>query len=403
MRQVQKHLIKKTHRKFKEIDEASFASKNLFNSAVYICRQAFFSNQPVPSYNQLDHKLKAGKDYKALPSKVAQLVIKQVIRCFDSYFEAIKAYNIDPSKFFSKPKLPKYKKKIDGRNVLTYNCQAFSRKWLQKGYLKPSGLSLKVPTNLRKVEEVRIIPKGNCYAVEAIYTVDILPEQQCQGKIASIDIGLDNLATVASNDFDFKPFIVDGKAIKSCNQYYNKRRAKLQSLLTENQFTSNQIEGLTQKRNNKMDYYLHTASRFIIDKLLERGVTHLIIGKNENWKQSIGIGKRNNQNFTQVPHARLIDQLTYKAKLVGIKVTITEESYTSKCSFLDLEPIKKHSSYKGRRVKRGLFKSSLGKKINADLNGALNIMRKVVGDSVFDGKPIERLVVSPVRFKPYKA
>jgi len=153
-----------------------------------------------------------------------------------------------------------------------------------------------------------------------------------------------------------------------------------------------------------VDYYLHTASRFIINQLLERGVTHLIIGKNEGWKQKIAIGKKNNQSFTFIPHARFIQQLEYKAKLVGIKVSLTEESYTSKCSFLDMEPIKKQEKYLGKRSKRGLFKAANGKKYNADLNGALNIIRKVVGDSAFSsGKLIERLVVSPVRFTPYKA
>ncbi|MEL6166508.1 MAG: transposase, partial [Cyanobacteria bacterium J06628_3] len=136
---------------------------------------------------------------------------------------------------------------------------------------------------------------------------------------------------------------------------------------------------------NKMDYYIHTASRFIVNKLLERGVSHLIIGKNEGWKQSIKIGKKNNQHFVSVPHSTFINQLIYKCELVGIKVTTNEESYTSKCSFLDLEPIKKRSDYLGNRIKRGLFKSSKGLKINADLNGSLNILRKVVGDSVFDG------------------
>ncbi len=152
-----------------------------------------------------------------------------------------------------------------------------------------------------------------------------------------------------------------------------------------------------------MDYYLHTSSRFIIDQLISQDVKHLIIGKNDNWKQNLNLGKRTNQSFTSIPHARFIQQLEYKAQLAGIKVTVTEESYTSKCSFLDLEPIKKQANYVGKRVKRGLFRASNGRTYNADLNGSLNILRKVVGDSVFDRKPIERLVVSPVRVKPYKA
>lgn len=402
MRLTQRHIIKRSHRRFKEIDKTAFASKNLYNSAVYVCRQAFFEGTGVPNFNKLYHTLKSGDDYKALPSKVAQLVIRQVDRCFKSYFEAVKAYKEDPDKFLAEPRLPGYKHKVKGRNLLSYNNQAVSKTWLKKGFINPSGLLLKVPTNLRELDEVRIIPKGNCYILEAIYSKEER-EYIPNGKVASIDIGLDNLATVGSNDPKFKPFIVCGKAIKSCNQWYNKVKAKLQSNLPDNRKTSRKIEALTLKRNNKVDHYLHTSSRFIINKLLERGVTHLVIGKNENWKQGINIGKRNNQNFVCVPHARFIQQLIYKAVMAGIKVTLIEESYTSKCSFLDFEAIQKQAKYLGRRVKRGLFKASNGKRYNADLNGSLNILRKAVGDSIFDGKPIERLVVSPVRFKPYKS
>ncbi|MDJ0501851.1 MAG: IS200/IS605 family accessory protein TnpB-related protein [Nostocales cyanobacterium LE14-WE4] len=141
----------------------------------------------------------------------------------------------------------------------------------------------------------------------------------------------------------------------------------------------------------------------LLNQLVSQNITHLIIGKNENWKQNINLGSKTNQNFTNIPHARFIQQLEYKAKLVGIKVQIVEESYTSKCSFLDFEPIKKHEKYLGKRVKRGLFRSQSGQPYSADLNGSLNILRKVVGESIFDRNSVERLVVSPVRCKPYQA
>jgi IS605 OrfB family transposase len=395
----------------------AFKSKNLFNSALYICRQAFFALRPVPGFNRLYHQLKTEEDYKALPSKVAQLVFKQVDKCFKSYFEAKKAWLADPSKFLGEPRIPNYKDKDKGRNLLIFNNQAFSKTWLKKGFIKASSLNLKVKTKLTKIEEVRIIPKGNVYVIEAIYEREVACAEvssapsDCReeapiisgDKIASIDIGLNNLATVASNDPNFKPFIVCGKALKACNQQYNKVKSKLQSYLSEKQYTSRRIEALTLKRNNKVDYYLHTASSFIIKQLVSQGVTQLIIGKNDNWKQNINLGRRTNQNFTNIPHARFIQQLEYKALIVGIGVTIVEESYTSKCSFLDLEPIKKQQNYLGKRVKRGLFRSTSGKSYSADLNGALNIMRKVVGDAIFDSNSIERLVVSPLRFTPYKA
>jgi putative transposase len=399
---VEKHIIKASNKYFKEIDAMSFLSKNLFNSALYVCRQAFFNGQKIPSFNNLYHQLKTGIDYKALPSKVAQLVIKQVSNGFNSYSKAFKAYKVDSSKFLGKPQIPRYKDKEHGRNVLTFNYQAVSKVWLDKGFAVPSGLHVKIKTKISTLQEVRLIPKGRFYVAEIVYEQE-LPKVKMNNRIASIDIGLNNLATVGSNCPDFKPFIVCGRALKACNQQYNKVKALLQSQLPNNRFSSHKIEALTNKRNAKIDYYLHTSSRFIIDQLVSQDVKHLIIGKNDNWKQNLNLGKRTNQSFTSIPHARFIQQLEYKAQLAGIKVTVTEESYTSKCSFLDLEPIKKQSSYLGKRVKRGLFRASNGRKYNADLNGSLNILRKVVGDSVFDGKLIERLVVSPVRVKPYKA
>ncbi|WP_414624425.1 RNA-guided endonuclease InsQ/TnpB family protein [Calothrix sp. CCY 0018] len=402
MKLIQKHQIKQTHSKFKEIDGACFASKKLFNCAVYICRQHYLKGEKIPTFNELYHLLKLTDDYKSLPAKISQLTIKQVSNVFKSYLKAKTEYSKNPLKFTGKPNLPKYKHKEKGRNLICFNYQAISKTWLKKGFVSPSGLTLKVPTNISDIDEVRIVPKYGCYVVEIVYNVPDV-EQCTDGVIASIDIGLNNLATVASNNSNFTPFIVCGKAIKSYNQWYNKLKSKLQSFLPNNLYTSKKIEALTRKRNNKMDYYIHTASRFIVNKLIERGVSRLIIGKNEGWKQNIKIGKRNNQHFESVPHSTLINQLVYKCELVGIKVTTSEESYTSKCSFLDMEPIAKHSEYQGNRVKRGLFKSSQGIRINADLNGSLNILRKVVGDSVFNRDSIERLVVSPIRFKPYKA
>jgi IS605 OrfB family transposase len=404
MRLVERHIIKQNHQWFKKIDQMSFLSKNLFNSAVYLCRQAFFSGKTIPTWNQIYHSLKTSDDYKALPSKVAQLVFRQVEKCFKSYQSAKEEYQINPEKFVGEPKLPKYKHKLQGRNILSFNHQAISQKSLKKGLIVPSGLAIAVKTQLRQIAEVRIIPKNNVYIIEAVYEREVTTlESDSNNRRAAIDIGLNNLATVSSNCSDFKPFIVCGKAIKSCNQFYNKVKASLQSQLPANQKTSRKIEALTLKRNNKVDYYLHTASRLIINQLVSQNITHLIIGKNENWKQKINLGNRNNQNFTQIPHARLIQQLEYKAKLARIKVQITEESYTSKCSFLDFETIKKHEQYLGKRVKRGLFKSHCGKTYSADLNGSLNILRKVVGDSIFDRNSIVRLVVSPVRCKPYQA
>jgi putative transposase len=180
--------------------------------------------------------------------------------------------------------------------------------------------------------------------------------------------------------------------MKSVNQYYNKTKAKLQSKLENDKRTSKRIEKLTLKRNNKINDYLHKASRYIVNQLVSKDISKLIIGYNKQWKQDINIGKRNNQNFVNIPFYKFISMLEYKCELEGVEMITHEESYTSKCSFLDNEPIKKHDSYLGKRIKRGLFRSSKGELINADLNGSYNIMRKVVPNFT---NGIEGVVVHP--------
>lgn len=193
------------------------------------------------------------------------------------------------------------------------------------------------------------------------------------------------------------PRLVNGRPVKSINQYYNKRKADLGSKLMKmaaRRRTSHQLERLTTTRTRRINHYLHTASRRIINLLVQEGIGTLVIGKNPNWKQEVEMGKRNNQQFVGIPHARFIEMLAYKAELVGIQVLITEESYTSKCSFLDKEPIGKQESYAGKRIERGLFRASDGRLINADVNGSFNIIRKVASN-VFEG--VEGVVVRPSR------
>ena len=219
---------------------------------------------------------------------------------------------------------------------------------------------------------------------------------------AFIDLGLNNLAALTSNKVDFQPVLICGKALKSCNQNYNKTLARLKSQLPKDERTSKKIQGLSLKRNCKVDYYLHTASRYIVNLLVTHQINLLVIGQNEDWKQNINIGKRNNQNFVNIPHSRFIEQLTYKCSLAGISVKTTGESYTSKCSFLDLESVQKQSTYVGKRVKRGLFRAKSGYLYSSDVNGSLNIGKKVVGEVAFGKNPIERFVVNPIRIKAYK-
>ncbi len=203
-----------------------------------------------------------------------------------------------------------------------------------------------------------------------------------------------NLAAITSNQPGFVPLLVHGRPLKSLNQFYNKRRARLQTCLPANQFTSHALDVLTDYRTRAITSYLHTASRTIIDCLVREGIGTLVIGKNDGWKQRVELGKRTNQHFVFIPHAQFIQMLQYKAELVGIHVMLIEESYTSKCSFLDLEPIGKRETYLGKRVKRGWFGASTGQGINADVNGSYNLLRKAFPQAFSQG--ITKCRIHPV-------
>jgi len=339
------------------------------------------------------HRLmKSHEAYKALPAKVAQQVLRVLDKNWQSFFKAIAAWREDPSKFGkARPCLPKYKDKQQGRNLLIYTIQALSKPALREGSIVPSQLPIRIETKHQNVDQVRIIPRHGFYVVEVVYEQAPTQADVDPTLYAGIDIGINNLATLTSNKEGFVPRIVNGRPVKSINQFYNKRKAELQSKLGH-QGTTNRMQRLTNTRTRRINHYLHTASRRIINLLVAQGIGTLIIGKNPNWKQEVEMGKRTNQQFGCSPHARFIEMLAYKAELVGIQVLITEESYTSKCSFLDKEPIKKQESYAGKRVKRGLFRAADGRLINADVNGSFNIIRKVA-PNVFEG--VEGVVVRP--------
>jgi putative transposase len=339
--------------------------------------------------------MKRNPDYCALPRKVSQWVLKQVDHDWQAHFAAMTEWETHPEKFLGRPRLPQYKHKSKGRNLLIYTDQAVSRVALGKGLILLSQLKISVKTDQRQLDQVRIVPRSSHYVVEVVYTVEPHLAAADPHQIASIDIGLNNLAAVTSNQPGFIPLLVNGRPLKAINQWFNKERARLQRQLPGERKTSRRLDGLTTKRNQRVNAYLHLASRRIIDALVQHGIGVLVIGKNDAWKQAINLGKRTNQNFVQIPHARFIDMLTYKAKLAGIRLVLTEESYTSKCSFLDLEPIGKHKVYAGQRVKRGLFRASHARKINADVNGSYNILRKVIPNAFSNG--IGGAVVHPVR------
>jgi putative transposase len=409
MQLVEKHVIDRNDPRFAIIDQAAFASKNLYNAALYIVRQSYIFEGKYLGYNTTNKLMQSHETYKALPAKVSQQVLKQLDHDWDSFFKARAAYNEDPSKFLGRPKLPKYRHKTEGRNLLVYTIQAISRGkngWKQ-GVIKPSMLAIEVKTKQRNINQVRIVPRKGFYVMEVVYEHEPPKSAVDPAYYAGIDIGMDNLAALTSNLPGYVPVLVNGRPVKSVNQFYNKRKAALQKKLGRTG-TTKRMERMTNKRNRRIDHYMHTASRWIIDDLVAHGIGTLVIGKNDGWKQEANMSKKTNQHFVNIPHARFISMLIYKAELAGITVILTEESYTSKASFLDRDPLpvwkaddEMKYTFSGKRMKRGLYRAADGTLINADCNGSNNIIRKVAPDAfgsegVEDGKGYKP-VVHPVR------
>ena len=378
MNLTETHQIRPNHKLYSICDELCFKSKNLYNAALFEFRQSYFDKEvDTLTWQNLNRIFNQNNqfDYRELPSKVSNTVLKKLGNNISSFWSLVKK-----SDYNEKVGLPKYLHKTDGRFIVEFNKQTFSNKRDEDNNLIicKSSLDLRIPTKAEKPQQVRIIPKVGCYVIEVIYEIkDNLPKQN--QRVAAIDLGLNNLATVVTNDGD-NPILISGKKIKSINQYYNKMTSKQKSLLPNNIFTSKSLDRLWLKRNNKISYEMHKITKFLANYFDERDVSKVIIGHNSGWKNCINLGKRNNQNFVNIPYTKFINQLTYKCQLLGITVITREESYTSKASFLDYDEIPNYKDetipkFSGKRIKRGLYRSTT-RKINADVNGAYNIMAK---------------------------
>jgi putative transposase len=377
---TERHIIKKAHVYYDECDGLCFASKNLYNQGLFNVRKYYFDNAKYLGYVSNFHVTKVQESYKGLPAKVSNQTLKGVDRNFKSFFALLKNKKV-------KNKIPSYLNKVTGRYVATYEKQALSKmEFKRTGRLKLSGSNIIIDTTVKElcdIKEVRIVPSDGFYVLDVVYQkIEKITDSRT---IAALDPGLNNLAADTYNDTQQTAFVINGRPAKSINCYYNKRKAELQGKLKGNRKTSDAIKKLTNKRNNKIIDYLHKSSRLLVNQLVEAGVGTLVIGKNTNQKQDINIGKVGNQNFTPLPLFKFLDTVAYKCKLEGIEVFFHEESYTSKCSFLDSEPVRKHETYAGSRIKRGLFRSYNGSFINADLNGSYNIMKKVFPNAFVDG------------------
>src|SRR5260221_5368762 len=284
MHLVEQHVIKRADPRFAAIDRAAFASKNLYYAANYELRQAFIFQGASLSSPEMQQRMKDHEAYKALPAKVAQQVLRVLDQNWQSCFAALEAWREDPSKFMGRPRLPRYKDKQQGRNLLVYTIQALSLPALRHGLISPSILGITVQTRQGTVQQVRIIPRSGFYVVEVIYEREPAPAAVNPALHAGVDIGLNNLAVLTADKPGFVPRVVNGRPVKSINQYYNKRRAELQRWLGT-VGTSRRLERMSAKRTRRIDWYLHTASRRLIDLLVAEGIGTLCIGKNPLWKQ----------------------------------------------------------------------------------------------------------------------
>lgn len=360
---------------WKTIDYYCFQAKRVYNDANYIVRQEFINNGKWIRAYTLHKIMQDYECYYDLGSQASQNTLSLLEKNWNSFFKAIKDWSKKKGAgYLGKPGLPKYKEK-NGRSILMIkNIQCRITNGEIYFSWKPLNQFSGIKTNVTgKLQQIRFIPSGSCYIMEIVYETDVLKPFSKTKNVIGIDLGIDNFATI-SNNIGVPSIIINGRNLKSMNQYYNKEKAKLQ----ENVRWSNRLQNLTDKHQRKIDYFMHRASKVVVDYCLTYGIDTVIIGKNDDWKQRINIGKRNNQSFYAIPHEKFISKVRYKCENYGIQFIETEESYTSGTSFLDDElPIKENYNKK-RRKKRGLFVSNDGIKINADLNGAYQIVKKVL-------------------------
>nr|DAG10713.1 MAG TPA: transposase [Bacteriophage sp.] len=390
MRLVERHIIKDNR-----FEEVCHKSGLLYNYVLYNVRQGIFSNRYLKEY-EFSTKLNRENqfDFRNLPCAVSQQVIAQVFSVIKGWMRSVKEFEKNPSKFYSKPKLPKYKSgKKQNMIVFTTSVCRIRNNYIYfvKNIIQP------IKTNVKKEElkQVRIIPQATCYVVEVIYERKEQNLDLQKDNFLSIDLGLNNLCT-CTNNVSQRFFIVNGKVVKSFNQWFNKTKARQMSCVGD-MGTSKRLRRLICYRNLWINDKMHKISRFIIDFCKKNDIGTIVIGLNKNWKQNVNLGNKNNQKFVEIPFSSLIDKIFYKAKLVGIDVKITEESYASKVDHLSFESLEKHDIYLGKRKKRGLFQSSVNQLINADINGSIGIARKVFGDSA-----VQQIIGSGLAFNPIR-
>ena len=381
----------------------------LYNRANYIKRQAFTGKLEnldeeykdkvregkFISQNDIIRVMTKMKDelyYSCTKRNSAQQTIIRLEADWKSWRRALAEYKKNPSKFNGKPRVVGYYKENELAPVYFSTADAKLQKdgtiYLQQKRKNQKEIKLPFHTNLTKIQQVHLVPKQGRIDVELIYNIDIQPLNLDKTKAIGIDLGVNNLAAITSNVEDIS-ILVNGRPLKSYNQFYNKRLAEIKSKLSKDELkTSKRLERLHFKREMKIKDYLHKASRRIVDLMLQYNIGKCFIGHNKWWKDEANMSKKNNQNFIYIPHSKFIDILRYKFEQVGGEVIELNESHTSKCSFLDNEEICHHDKYIGKRKRRGMFQATNNRQLNADINASLNIIKKGFGCSFNPSKAI---------------
>lgn len=418
MQLTERILIKPSHTHYNEVRKLCRNAASVYNQALYYFRQNFFHHEKS-KWSTIDKivKLKHSEGYNRIPNAISQATIKKLGTDFQSFWKANKAYKKSPDKFKARPRIPNYQKlktaiqPAQGISIVDSHL-IFPKKLnlepIKIHCIKAQPVSAKGDKAI--VREIRYVPHGSCFWLEIIYdeekrlNKEEINKRQVKlnpNNAFSIDLGVNNLATLVSNKPAFKPVLFSGKPIKSLNQRFNKRKAELQAKCHHQMIAHAAV-----RRFCQINDYFHKVSHQIIQLCLQQDVGHIVIGINKGWKQDINIGKVNNQKFVNIPYANLIHHITYKAERYGIKVTEQEESYSSKADSLALDVLpvfkkenKEKHIFSGKRKSRGLYQSSIGKLINADVNGAINILRKVIGDDFVKNLLDKGAVFAPMRWK----
>ena len=398
---TEKEIIYSNDERFELIKELCRLSKNLYNRSLYDIRQYYFETKLHRTWQsqRLIFTEQRDCDYYSIQSHLAGEVLMQVGRQFISFFN---------NKANKKKRIPRYKDR-KGYNVVTFPRITISKriefnedKQLYTYTLCKRSYNLKVQSTKPNVKMMKFVydEANDLIKCFKIYEVEEPKLKKDNSRYFSIDPGLNNIVSIYNN-IGIRPLLYNGRPIKSINQYYNKTRAKLRSELPKNVRTSKRLKRLSIKRSNKIDYEMHKISSHIINEAVRNSISKIFIGNNVGWKNEINIGKRNNQNFVNIPHTKLFHQLSYKASLKGIDVIFTEESYTSKASFFDRDGLSVYGNpdnhkFSGKRIKRGLYKDSKGNVWNADLNGAANIMRKCSDEAYKGIRKTKELMKRPI-------